>query len=129
MSVNNRLLIPCLSILTLAASAFAQVASPSPDPASYGMTSGRLLATSAAVIGLIGVVLGGLALGRLLGASGRIGAIIAGLIAVIVGGLRVVTASGIGTGGGRAGAIIALVLGVIAIALGGFALARSRSSN
>jgi hypothetical protein len=57
------------------------------------------------------------------------GAIIAGLIAAAVGGFRVVTASGIGTGGGRAGAIIALVLGLIAIALGGFAIARSRSSN
>ena len=128
MSLNNRLLLFCLSIVTPAASAFAQAATPSPDPSSYGMTSGRLLATSAAVIGLIGVVIGGLSLARPASWS-RIGAIIAGLIAALVGGFRVITASGIGTGGGRAGAIIALVLGVIAIALGGFAYSRSRNTN
>lgn len=100
---------------------------PTPSPSSYGMTSGRLVATLSAVLALIGVVMGGVALARPLGpAYLRIGAIIAGLIGVIVGGVRVMTASGIGTGGGRAGAIVALILGLIAVALGGFAFARSR---
>ena len=67
---------------------------------STGIGSGRLVPTVAAVVGLIGVVLGGLALAR---SAGRIG-----------------------TGNGRRGAIVALVLGPIGLVIGGLALARSR---
>lgn len=120
-----------LSLIAFAApvATYAQAA----DPTSYGMTSGRLVATSAAVVGLIGVITGLLSLfrptGRLGTATGPHGAFVtlaAGLIAVAVGGLKAVIASGIGTGGGLAGAIAAIVLGPIAIALGGLAWARSR---
>ena len=68
-----------------------------------GFTSGRARAIVAAVVGLISLVVGGLALAR---SAGRIG-----------------------TGNGRAGAIVALVLGLIGINLGGLALARSRRSR
>jgi Family of unknown function (DUF6223) len=103
----------------------------------YGMTSRRFVASMAAAIGLIGGVIGGLALARPAGrfgtASGRLGAIVAlaaGLIGFALGGVVVLTATGgFGTGGGLAGAIVALVLGLIAMALGGLALARSRRSG
>lgn len=107
------------------------------DPSSYGVTPGRLGANVAALLGLIGVVIGILALvrpsSRLGTASGRLGAIIslaAGLIGITLGGLVAVISGGrIGTGGGFAGAIVALVLGLIATALGGVALARSRRTD
>jgi hypothetical protein len=67
------------------------------------MTSGRAQALVAAVVGLISLVIGGLALAR---SAGRIG-----------------------TGKGRPGAIVALVLGLIGMNLGGLALARSRRSR
>jgi len=68
-----------------------------------GITNGRARAIMAAVVGLISLVVGGLALAR---SAGRIG-----------------------TGNGRAGAIVALVLGLIGMNLGGLALARSRRSR
>ena len=122
-----------VNLVVLAVPTLAQVSTQSPDPASYGMTSGRLVATLAAVVALLGVAIGSLSLARPAGvfgnASVRIVAIVAGLIGVAVGGLRVMTASGIGTGGGRAGAIVALVLGSIAIVVGGLAMARSRRAS
>lgn len=97
--------------------------------ADYGMTPGRLKASTAALLGLIGVVIGGLTLARP-AASGRLGAaaaLAAGLIGMALGGFVVATApGGVGTGNGLAGAIVALVLGLIALVLGGLALARSR---
>ena len=68
-----------------------------------GITSGRARALVGAVVGLISLVVGGLALAR---SAGRIG-----------------------TGNGRAGAIVALVLGLIGMNLGVLALARSRRSR
>ena len=100
----------------------------------YGLTPRRLWATTAAVLALVGVVIGGLALARPASrfgtASGRLGAIVAlvaGLIAVVNGGLNLAIANGgPGTGNGVVGGAGALVLGLIAMALGGLALARSR---
>ncbi|MEU4997954.1 DUF6223 family protein [Streptomyces sp. NPDC021622] len=100
----------------------------------YSMSAGRLGATTAAVLGLIGVVIGGLALAR---PAGRIGtgtgwlgagaALAAGLTAVALGGLVTATADGgLGTGNGLGGAVVALVVGLIAIVIGGLALARAR---
>jgi hypothetical protein len=66
----------------------------------YGLTPRRLWATTVAVLALVGVVIGGLALRR---SAGRIG-----------------------TGSGKMGSIVALVLGLIATVLGGLALPRSR---
>jgi hypothetical protein len=100
----------------------------------YTLTADRLWASSAAVLALVGVVIGGLALARSAGrkgpGNGRNGAIVAlvaGLIAAIIGGLVLATADGgPGTGNGVVGAFAALVLGLIAMAEGGLFLARSR---
>ena len=100
----------------------------------YGLTPRRLWATTVAVVALVGVVIGGLALARPASrfgtASGRLGAIVAlvaGLIAVVNGGLNLAIANGgPGTGNGVVGGAAAFVLGLIAMALGGLALARSR---
>ena len=100
----------------------------------YTLTADRLWATSAVVLGLVGVVIGGLALARPNSrfgtASGRLGAIVAlvaGLIAFVNGGLVLANADGgPGTGNGVVGGAAALVLGLIAAVLGGLALARSR---
>lgn len=120
------------SLIAFAASVTAQV-STEPTRVGYGMTAGRLVASLSALIGLIGVVIGALAVlrpaGRFGRASGSLGAIIAlgaGLIAAVVGGYKTATATGLGTGGGLAGAVVAVVLGLIAIALGALALSRSR---
>jgi hypothetical protein len=111
----------------------AQVSEPAATTV-YGLTPRRLWATTVAVVALVGVVVGGLALrrsaGRIGTGNGRMGAIVAlvaGLIAVINGGLNLAVADGgPGTGNGVVGGAAALVLGLIAIALGGLALVRSR---
>jgi len=103
----------------------------------HGLTPRRLWAATIAVLALVGVVIGGLALARPTSrfgtASGRLGAIVApvaGLIAVVNGGLNLAVANGgPGTGNGVVGAAAALVLGLIAMVLGGLALARSRPSR
>src|SRR5262245_41189975 len=86
----------------------------------YGLTSRRLWATTVAVLGLFGVVVGGLALARPASrfgaASGRLGAImalLAGPIAVVNGGLILSVANGgPGTGNGVVGGAGAVVLGL-----------------
>jgi len=101
------------------------------------LTAGRTRSMVAAVVGLISLVTGGLALarsaGRIGAGNGRTGAIVAlvlGLIGMILSVVHLGTStSGFGTGGGRAGAIVALVLGLIGMNLGGLALARSRRSR
>lgn len=97
-----------------------------------GIGTGRLVPTVAAVVGLVGVVLGGVALarsgGRVRTGSWRIGAraaVVAGLISLVVGGLHAAnSAGGFGTGNGLAGAIVAIVVGLIGMILGGLALVR-----
>jgi len=108
-------------------------ATPASAAGGTGIGSGRLVPTVAAVVGLIGVVLGGSALAR---SGNRVGtgnsrrgaiATVAGLISVVVGGLHSAnSAGGFGTGNGLAGAIAAIVVGLISMVLGGLALARSR---
>src|SRR5881628_2980332 len=100
----------------------------------YGLTPRRLWATTVAVLALVGVVIGGLALrrsaGRIGTGNGRMGAIVAlvaGLIAVVNGGLNLAVASGgPGTGNGVVGGAAAVVMGLIAVAIGVLALTRSR---
>ena len=102
-----------------------------------GITNGRAKAIVAAVVGLISLVVGGLALarssGRIGAGNGRAGAIVALVLGLIGMVLSVVhlgnSTGGFGTGSGRAGAIVALVLGLIGMNLGGLALARSRRSR
>ncbi|TMR89793.1 DUF6223 family protein [Nonomuraea basaltis] len=108
-----------------------------PDPTSvYALSSGRLGAITAALVGLIGVIVGGRALARARrigtgnGRNGAIVALVAGLIGLVVGGLVMATSDGgIGTGNGLAGAIVAAAVGLIAVAVGGLALARSRRTS
>jgi hypothetical protein len=100
--------------------------------AAIGIGAGRLVPTVAAVVGLIGVVLGGLALAwSTAGASAghrqgvAIASVVAGLISLLVGVLHAAnSAGGFGTGNGLAGAIVAIVLGLISLFLGGLALRR-----
>jgi len=100
----------------------------------YGPTLRRLWATAVALMGLVGVVIGGLALARPVSrfgtASGALGAtfaLVVGLIAVVNGGLNLAVATGgPGTGNGVVGGAAAFVLGLIAVATGGLALARRR---
>lgn len=112
-----------------------------PDAAHVSLTAsgyvlgvGRTMPSIAAILGLISVVIGGLALARsarrIGTGTGRTGAVVAltlGLISVIVGGLHMAnSAGGLGTGNGLAGAVVALALGLIGLVLRGLALARSR---
>ncbi|MGH9935670.1 MAG: DUF6223 family protein [Blastocatellia bacterium] len=102
-----------------------------------GITNGRARAIVAAVVGLISLVVGGLALarsaGRIGAGNGRAGAIVAlalGLIGMVLSVAHLGSSTGgFGAGSGRAGAIVALVLGLIGMNLGGLALARSRRSR
>ncbi len=87
----------------LAAPAAAHVSVQLAAAGDTGIGSGRLVPTAAAVVGLIGVVLGALALAR--------------------------PASRIGTGNGPRGAIAAGVAGLISVVVGGLALARSRRTG
>ena len=104
------------------------------EVAAYTATPKRIMASGAAVTGLAGAVIGGMALARSAGrtgvSKGRRGAIVAlvlGPIGLVVGALVVLTADGgLGTGNGIAGGVVAMMVGLIGMALGGLALARSR---
>ena len=118
----------------LATPAAAQASEQPPAVTVYTLTPERIAASLAAVAGLIGAVIGALALARSAGrigtGDGRRGAIVAlvlGPIGLVVGGLVVATADGgLGTGHGLGGGIVAIMVGLIGMALGGLALARSR---
>lgn len=120
--------------LGLAAPAAAYASVQPAVVSAYTMTPERFVASVAAVVGLIGLVIGGLALarsaGRIGSGSGRRGAIVAlvlGPIGLVIGGLVVATADGgLGTGNGLGGGIVAMMVGLIGMTLGGLALARSR---
>ena len=100
-----------------------------------GMTSARAVALLAAGMGLISVVLGGVALaratGRLTGSGLALSvvALVLGFIGIAVSGVLLATSAGIGTGGGSLGAIVAMLLSLIGAALGGVAFAGSRRSQ
>ncbi|WP_459712295.1 DUF6223 family protein [Actinophytocola sp. KF-1] len=101
--------------------------------ADYGLTSGRLVATVAALVGLAGVVVGVLARSRARrGGHGRGGALFAGttgVIATVGGALTLLVADGgPGTGNGVVGAGAAVVLGPAAIVLGWLVPARTRTT-
>jgi hypothetical protein len=100
----------------------------------YTLTTGRLVASVAALVALAGVVVGGLALARSAGRT-RIGprrrgatvALVSGLTGMAVGALVVAVADGgPGSGSGIVGGFAALVLGLTATLLGRLALSRSR---
>ncbi len=100
----------------------------------YTLTPKRIAASTAAVVALIGAVIGALALARSTrrigsgnGQRGAIVALVLGPIGLIIGSLVVATADGgLGTGNGLGGGVVAMMVGLIGMALGGLALARSR---
>ena len=103
--------------------------------AGYELGAGRTVPTAAAVLGLVSVIVSGVALARSRRAgtgagTGRRGAAVAlvlGLVGLVVGGLHGANAAGgLGTGNGLAGAVAAVGLGLIGVVLGWLALARSR---
>jgi hypothetical protein len=122
-----------VGVFGLAAPAAAQVSDQPPAISVYALTPERIAATVAAVVGLMGAVIGGLALARSASrigtGNGRRGAIVAlvmGPIGLVIGGLVVATADGgLGTGNGLGGGVVAMVVGLIGMTLGGLALARS----
>ncbi|MGW0231742.1 DUF6223 family protein [Actinopolymorpha singaporensis] len=104
--------------------------------AGYELGVGRTVPTVAMVLGLISVVVGGLALARSrrtstgTGRNGAVVAVVLGLISAVVGGVHGANAAGgPGTGNGVLGVIVALVLGPIGMVLGGLTLARSRRTS
>ncbi|MEU5949012.1 DUF6223 family protein [Micromonospora sp. NPDC047465] len=140
MSIRHMLAAAAAALLGafgLAAPAAAHVSAQPVAASVYTMSAGRLGSSVAAVLGLIGVIIGGLALARPTsrigtgnGRGGATVALVAGLIGVALGGVVVATSdSGIGTGNGRGGAYVALVVGLISIVLGGLALARTRRTG
>ena len=121
-----------LGLISFCAVCIFPAASYSQSPPT-GITTGRAQALVAAGVGLISLIIGGLALARAAGrigtGNGRVGAIVAlvlGLIGMVLSVVHLAGSTGFGTGGGRAGAIVALVLVLIGMSLGGLALARSR---
>lgn len=87
--------------------------------AAYDMTSGRAWSLIGAAVGLVGVVLGVLALKR---RRGGLAAVIAGLAGAALGVVVVVMAKGgPGTGYGIVGGYVSLVVGLAAVVLGGLA--------
>lgn len=121
----------------LAASSVAHVPLQSAAAGVGDLSAGRLGAIVAALVALIGVVVGGLALARsarrTVTGSVRTRAVVAlaaGLIGIVLGGLVVVTADGgLGTGNGLGGGVVAALVGLTGMGLGGLALARSRRSG
>ncbi|MGP4007085.1 DUF6223 family protein [Streptomyces sp. 4N124] len=98
---------------------------------------GRTGANLALGVGLIGVALGWLSLGRVAGRistgnarTGAVSAMAVGLVGTALAVLHLATSSGgPGTGNGMVGAIGAIPLGLIALALGRRALTRSRRAE
>jgi uncharacterized protein DUF6223 len=126
-----------MSVYRLLTSAAVYVPAQSSNVDTYTLTTGRLVATIAALVALAGVVIGGLSLARSAGriglGNGRTGAIVAlvaGLVGLALGGVVVAAAKGgPGTGYGIVGGFAALAIGLVAAILGWLALARSRRTR
>lgn len=132
--VGGQLAAIAIAAFSVVAPAAAQVPNQPAIVAPYTLTPKRMLASSSALVGLIGSVIGGLAMvrsrGRVGPGQGRRGARVAlvmGPIAMAVGGLVVITANGgLGTGNGIAGGVVAIALGLTATSLGSVVVARAR---
>jgi hypothetical protein len=100
----------------------------------YDMSTGRVTAIVAALLGLIGMVVGGQTLWRskghrrsAIGLRAAVVALAAGMIGTALGAVVVATADGgLGTGNGLGGALVAILFGVLGMVLGGQAWARHR---
>ncbi|HZR82908.1 MAG TPA: DUF6223 family protein [Candidatus Binatia bacterium] len=127
--------IPATRIAYAAASAAllgVALATPAAAQGVIATGSGRAGAQVAALVALIGVITGGLALRAARGGGATnardraIVALVLGVMGMLLGVLHFATTTGgFGTGNGRAGAIVAAVLGLIGLLLGRLALARS----
>ncbi|MFC5034543.1 hypothetical protein C8250_034685 [Streptomyces sp. So13.3] len=140
MSVRTVLAVLGAALIGGLALAEPAAADPSVHPVAasvYTLSAGRIGASTAALVGLLGAVNGGLALARRTG-NGHIGtwvrrngvvtALVAGSLAVVVGTFVAATADGgLGTGNGLGGAYVAMLVGLIAVTLGW--LARSRRTG
>jgi hypothetical protein len=115
-----------LAVVALATPAAAHVLAQQGAVGATTLTAGRLWSLAAVALGLVGVVVGGLALARRAGGRAVV-ALTAGVAGAVGGGLVVAAAEGgPGTGYGIVGGYAALVVGLVAVLLGGLALARSR---
>jgi hypothetical protein len=117
-----------LFLCIMAAPAFAHA---SGDPVAIGITPGRLSSMIGAVVGLISIISGGLALRP----SARVRfkkreatiALVGGLICIVLSIVHLARATGdFGTGSGKLGAIVAIVLGITGMVLGRIAMVRYR---
>jgi hypothetical protein len=94
------------------------------------MTSGRLAAMVAVLIGLCGVFVGGVALTKGEARRAAIVALVAGVVGAMIGGVVVVASpTGVGTGNGVGGGFVSIAVGTIGAVLGALALARSRRTG
>ncbi|WP_159846978.1 DUF6223 family protein [Nocardia sp. CY41] len=98
------------------------------------LSTGRLAGSAAALIAVLGVVVGALAVARVgrfgTRASDAVIAAVAGLTGMVVGGFVVLTADGgLGTGNGLGGGVVAMTVGLIGMVLGGTALIRFRRAG
>ncbi|WP_406497724.1 DUF6223 family protein [Streptomyces sp. NBC_00846] len=142
MSVRTVLAVAGAALISGLVLAEPAAADPSVQPVAasvYTLSAGRVGASLAALVGLLGAVNGGLALARHTGQghigtwarrNGAVTALVAGLIAVVVGGSVAATADGgLGTGNGLGGAYVAMLVGLIAVTLGWLARSRSRRTG
>jgi hypothetical protein len=142
MSVRTVLAVAGAALIGGLALAEPAAADPSVQPVAasvYTVSVGRVGASLAALVGLLGAVNGGLALAHptrqghidsWVRRNGAATALMAGLIAVLVGGSVAATADGgLGTGNGLGGAYVAMLVGLIAITLGWLARSRSRRTE
>jgi hypothetical protein len=92
----------------------------------YSLTSGRLLATAAALIALAAVLLGWYALVRPGPRSRPLAAVIVGAAGLLTGGFVIAVADGgPGSGSGVVGGYVAVAFGLIGGGLGWLALGRA----
>ena len=100
-----------------------------------GITAGRAAALFPGILGLIGILVGWLALSRFTRRNNRIRGALTSLIVsamgIILSASHLIRTAGsdFGTGSGRLGAIVAFVVGVIGIIVGGLAFSRARRST
>lgn len=113
-----------------------EVSATSVIAAGYELGVGRTVPTTAALLALVGVVAGAVALRRSRrsgpppGLSWIVVALATGAIGMLVGGMHGANAAGgPNTGNGAVGAVFAVVLGVVAVVLGGLTLARYRRTE
>ena len=94
--------------------------------AAVGVTVGRAQSLAALAMGLLSLVLAGLAGAR---RNRALAAVVVGLIGIVFSCVRLANSTAIGTGSGRLGAIVALVVGLLGTCLGWRALARTRRAT